>query len=639
MPQVKQQNELLHDRLLPVGLIFLIDILLTGLSFAASYAICANFFPGIVKHRFVIQMPVIIAITSLIFLIIGIYKRLVNYDRLQQVYSIFNAICLANVLTIVFAVVNGKLIMEEDLVIPLSIILVHSFLSFIALGASRYLYKNLLHNIKDKFVKMSNVVLVHNYDENVSELDRFSSVLEEKGKKAVLRFSFFGASLHTKLNYSLIEDNYIDAFVLLYQEDPIPSLMEALEKLAKFKKPIYFAYALRSDKEYFSTDNIRLNRLDLAHLFAPQMNSKVQLDMVKNKLDGSSILVSGAGGTIAKQYLQSLLGLGFKGKLILLDNSETALNTISTYCKTFENSQIIPKLGDVKEAKGLRRIFKEHRPDYVLHAAGNNKPEFFDDNIVNVLKENILATKVIADISAEFFVKRFVFCSSKEAAKPSSTLEVCKRISELYLDSLNTKTNPFDYVSLRLNKVFDPENSFINYIQWQIDLGRNIDINRFTKYKTFSNKKDVARALIHVTADDSPRGSILTSKLGLKIKTSILVDFMSALGIQGNKGDFNTLAYNDVSNKEMGDVSDNFFGIPKNSFNEPPLENTPGGETPPKEKVQKIVETICLNILLNSKEYPEVFTLIKDFGPGYWKDLFDAYKSNRSNKDVIHLGQ
>ena len=639
MPQIKQQNELLQERLVPVGLIFLIDILLTALSFVASYLICANFFPDIVKHRFVIQMPVIIAITSLIFLTIGIYKGLVNYDRLRQVYSIFNAICLANILTIVFAVVNGKLIMEEDLAIPLSIILVHSLLSFVALVASRFLYKRLLINIKERFVRTANVVLVHNFDQDALELKQFSSVLDERRKRVVLQLNFMEDGLSERLSYSDIEDNYIEAFVLLFKERPINSFTEALEKLARFKKPIFFGYSPYSSKDKLSMNNIRLNRLDLAHLFAPQMNFQGQLNVVKNNMGSASLLVSGAGGAIAKEYIRALLGFGFKGKIILLDNSETALNIISNFCQTFKGVSVVPKLGDVKERKFVQRIFEEHRPEYVLHAAGNNKPEFFDDNILNVLKENVLATKIIADLSLKFFVKRFVFCSSTEAERPKSTLEVCKRVSEMYLDSLNTPVNPFNFVSLRLNKVFDPENSFINYLQWQIDLGRTIDVSRFGAYKTFSNKRDVANTLIHVTANPNPLGSVLVSRLGLKIKTSILVDFMTSLGIQKAEKDVNLLEDLEANQKGSPKVVYDFNGLIKNIFNKPPLEVVSHKNGLSKTQIQKTVETICLNILLNSKDYPEVFTLIHDFEPGYWNDLYEDYQSNQSDKGVIRLGQ
>lgn len=637
MPLTKQQNEIVPERLVPIGLIFSIDVLLTSLSFTVSYLICSNFFPEIVNHRLVIQLPIIIAITSLIFLSIGIYRGLVFYDRLRQVYSIFNAICLANVLTIVFAVINGKLIMEENLTIPLSIILVHSVLSFITLVMARFLYKYVLLNIKEKFVKTSNVVLVHNFDDASKDLTRYIAALKEKRKNVIYNLNFREVALDYKTQHLQLEDNYVEGFVLASKENDEESYRNGLEKLAMFKRPIYTCHFSKKTIDDSKVDDLWLSKFDLSHLFSPRLNFQNHMSSVKNTIGSETILITGAGGTIAKEYIRCLIEYDFKGKLILLDNSEASLNSIFNYCQTFKSFQVISKLGDAKDQKFVERIFEEHRPEYVLHAAGNNKPEFFDDNILNVFKENVLTTKVIADLAAKFLVKRFIFCSNAEAALPKSTLEVCKRVSELYLDSLNTTNNPFTFISLRMDKVFDFDNSFINYLQWQIDLGRGVDTSKFGPFKVFSNKRDVANTLLHITSEKKPLGSVLMSGLGLKIKTSILVDFMVSLGPQRkSKNALNKSYLNDDSNEGVM-AGENFYAMTEKVFDSPPLKTVPGMNGVSKSEIKKTVETICFNILLNSKHYPEVFSLIQDFEPGHWNDFYQEYLLQKSNGGVIRL--
>ena len=140
-----------------------------------------------------------------------------------------------------------------------------------------------------------------------------------------------------------------------------------------------------------------------------------------------------------------------------------------------------------------------------------------------------------------------------------------------------------------------------------------------------------------MTAAPNPPGSLLRSNLGLKVKTSILIDFMVSLGIQKNKGDFNSYENNDFTSD--GHVISNYPSKLNTIFEEPPLETVSTSDGLSKKMIQNTVETIYLNILLNSKEYPEIFALINDFGPGYWKDLYESFKSNRSGNEVIHLGQ
>ncbi|GLU44906.1 hypothetical protein Musp01_25300 [Muricauda sp. NBRC 101325] len=125
-----------------------------------------------------IQLPIIVALTSLIFLFIGIYKGYVKYDTVREVYSIFNAICLANILTIVLVVVNGKLFMETELMVPLSIIIVHSILSFSALAISRYLYKYITLKVFNQIKNSS--VLVYDNTLSVKKLKSLIALLEER---------------------------------------------------------------------------------------------------------------------------------------------------------------------------------------------------------------------------------------------------------------------------------------------------------------------------------------------------------------------------------------------------------------------------------------------------------------------------
>ena len=147
-----------QEKLFPISLLFFIDAVLTACSFIVSYALCSFILEDINAHSMLIQLPIVVSLTCIIFLFIGIYKGIVNTNRLNEVYSIFNAICLANILTIVLVVVNGKLILEENLMVPLAIIIVHSILSFSALVASRFLYKN-FRNIRIVFTSDNMIYL------------------------------------------------------------------------------------------------------------------------------------------------------------------------------------------------------------------------------------------------------------------------------------------------------------------------------------------------------------------------------------------------------------------------------------------------------------------------------------------------
>jgi FlaA1/EpsC-like NDP-sugar epimerase len=178
-----------HEKLLPISILFFIDALLTAFSFVVSYGLCSYILDDISTHSILIQLPIVVSLTSIIFLFIGIYKGFVKTSGLQEVYSIFNAICLANILTIVLVVINGKLILEEDLMVPLSIIIVHSILSFTALVISRLLYKILVRKVVIQTEVLKNVLLVHEFETNHSGLILLEKLLFENDRQVVSRLS------------------------------------------------------------------------------------------------------------------------------------------------------------------------------------------------------------------------------------------------------------------------------------------------------------------------------------------------------------------------------------------------------------------------------------------------------------------
>lgn len=631
----KVENKTYPEKLFPVGLIFVIDIFLTAISFALSYFICSQFFPDITGHKLIIQLPIIIAITSFVFLFIGIYKGLVHYDQLRQVYSIFNAICLANILTIVLAVANGKIIMEADLAIPLSIIVVHSGLSFLALVFSRYLYKRILDFAKYKSSDLQKVLLVTDSQLINDESKNLIGYLEDNSFSVVGNQCFDLTEIGSQLDDKLPRDNSVKKVIVNLNTYSIDNLLQVLDTLVQFNLPIFLVQNQAQNPSRDGSIVYNLKRLDVSHLFPNQLNLSFENKNVKDNLNNKTLLITGAGGAIASETLKSLLKLGVKCKLILLDISEASLNSISTFCKNHEHVETISKLGDVKNNKLLKKIFKEFRPDYVLHCAGNNKPELVDNHIGNIFKENILATKQLADLAQQFNIEKFIFCSTIEAERPKTTLEVSKRVSELYLDGLNEKLGKNIFFSIRLNKVFNSNSSLINYLAFQISMGKLIEPNHFEGYKVFANKKDIAKSISYFLGTNKVTVGIVSLKLGTRIKTSTLVQFLKSLREQKNIQSAINVSISE--GQPLFHVNDNHQN--EKLLTQPPFEVVREKMPLSHQRIVQLIDNLCFNITMNEESFPEIFELISDFEPGEWADGLKDYRENKdgNNNRVITL--
>ena len=128
-------------------LVLAIDLLIVCFSFVLSYFIRFNLTFNFEVEKLLYQVPLVLSVFLIAFLVIGSYKGVVRHTGIKDVYNIFNAICLASVLTIFFVLGNRFFEFLGSFTIPLSIIIINSLLGFMGLVASRYVFKVFYFNI------------------------------------------------------------------------------------------------------------------------------------------------------------------------------------------------------------------------------------------------------------------------------------------------------------------------------------------------------------------------------------------------------------------------------------------------------------------------------------------------------------
>ncbi|MDP5230422.1 MAG: polysaccharide biosynthesis protein, partial [Cellulophaga sp.] len=128
-------------------LVLCIDVVIVSLSFILSYFILFNLTLNFDVEKLFMQLPAVALIAFIAFLIIGSYKGVVRHTGVRDVYNIFNAICLFSIITILLVVVNRKYAIIDTFTVPLTIIIIHSLLSFIGLTSSRYIFKALYNSL------------------------------------------------------------------------------------------------------------------------------------------------------------------------------------------------------------------------------------------------------------------------------------------------------------------------------------------------------------------------------------------------------------------------------------------------------------------------------------------------------------
>ena len=182
----------------------------------------------------------------------------------------------------------------------------------------------------------------------------------------------------------------------------------------------------------------------------PRDEIKVDMKSIGDLLTGKKILITGAAGSIGSEMVRQVAQ--FKPEaMMLIDQAETPSHDIRIMmAKRWPKIKAETVVSSIANEGHMRKIFSTFRPDYVFHAAAYKHVPMMEDNPSEAVQNNIYGTKVIADLSVEFGVKKFVMVSTDKAVNPTNVMGCSKRICEIYVQSLNKH---LEVASLQGNEV------------------------------------------------------------------------------------------------------------------------------------------------------------------------------------------
>jgi FlaA1/EpsC-like NDP-sugar epimerase len=212
----------------------------------------------------------------------------------------------------------------------------------------------------------------------------------------------------------------------------------------------------------------------------------MELERVGAYLAGETVLVTGAGGSIGAELCRQIARVE-PHRIILLDHAEDNLFAIQ---RELEDERHVPAsmlaavLADCKEEERMREIFAEHRPSIVFHAAAYKHVGLMEANPVEAVRNNALATRVVAHVAGDHGATRFVLVSTDKAVSPATVMGASKALAEFALEATTARFPATRYAAVRFGNVLGSSGSVVPIFRRQIERGGPVTVTdeRMTRY-------------------------------------------------------------------------------------------------------------------------------------------------------------
>ncbi len=523
----------LNSFFVPSWLVLNVDLVLCFISITIAYLLSSNFHAQTPKEPFAPVIITLLVVRLLSFIIGETHKIYVRHASIKDFVNIF------------YVVFGGSLFLEiinliyyqvtRNYFIPLSIILIDLFITAYFLLALRIIAKYAFQYIGKLYYKRINVLIYGS--KNLAISVKRALDMDYEANYNVVGFICHDSkatnkTLEGKTIYHYSETCQIiekmEVKRLIFSEPHIPA------EIKNFVADICLSHSVKVLSVKQLTNWLNDNKKISSQIKEIRIEDLLERDpiildthKISSALSNKCVLVTGAAGSIGSEIVRQVVKFNPK-KIILLDQAETPLYNVEL--ELIGKGSDIPfeiQIGDITNKAAMQDLFAKNKIDVVYHAAAYKHVPMMESHPNEAVRNNVLGTKIMADLALQNEVRKFVMISTDKAVNPTNIMGTTKRIAELYTQSLNG-LGATQFIITRFGNVLGSNGSVIPLFKKQIEAGGPVTVTHPDVTRYFMTIPEACQLVLEASVMGKG-GEIYVFDMGKSVKISDLAKNMIRL--------------------------------------------------------------------------------------------------------------